>query len=99
MIRYPAWIPKLSATERLRAKAIYVFMQQHTRPFKHPKMRNQFEQLIEDAKWPDSGMFPPVSSKTANKLGINTEEWDAWRTFSKVRGFLRDIKNQLLFKK
>lgn len=99
MIRYPTWIHKLASEERLRAKAIYLFVQQHSRPFKDIQMRNKFAQTVEAAGWPDTGMFPAVSSRTARKLGITTSEWDSWRTFSKVRGFLRDLKKQLLFKK
>ena len=89
-IRYPSWLLALKSRERIRAKAIFVFMRQHksTRT-----LEPEFTRLVEAAQWPESGMLPQVSAKTAKKLGVDAPEWDSWRHYSKLRGFLRRLKN------
>lgn len=98
MIRLPSWIKKLPPKERLRAKAIYVFLWQHRRRRKLTDVEAQrFEKLVEASGWPQDGAFPSVSSKTAETLGIDLPEWDDWRNFSKLRVLVRGIKKKLLF--
>lgn len=99
IVKFPVWIKGLPAQERLRAKAIYVFLWQHNSKRElTPTEVAVFGRLVEAAKWPSDGTFPAVSSKTAEKLGINTAEWDDWRNFSKLRGLVRGIKKKLHFR-
>jgi len=92
-VRYPSWLKALKGKERLRAKAIFVFMRQHQNPRLLKTLEPEFTRLIEAAQWPDNGLLPLVSKRTAKKLGLDTAEWDAWRPYSRLRGFIRQLKS------
>ncbi len=92
-IRYPSWLLALKSKERIKAKAIFVFIRQHKNTRLQRTLEPEFTKLIEAARWPESGMLPTVSAKTAKKLGIDAPEWDSWRHYSKLRGFIRRLKN------
>jgi hypothetical protein len=91
-MRFPSWLKTLPSEERLRAKAIYVFLFSRQPSVKNPAVFRELETLTAAAHWPEDGSLPPVSKSTAQKLGIDSPEWDGWRKFSELRIALRKIK-------
>ena len=59
---------------------------------KDTKQIQYFAKCVEKADWPESGLFPRVSKKTAERLGMNDPEWNSWRKFATLRGLIGRAK-------
>jgi len=86
--RSPVWIRKLRGSERVRAWAIYLFVQYDAGVITNEADLIYFTQCVERAEWPVSGYFPRVSPEVAAKLSIDDPKWAPWRRFSTLRSLL-----------
>jgi hypothetical protein len=83
---------QLPTEERARAWAIHLFMLYDQGYLLQDSQVDYFTQCVEKAAWPEDGLFPTVSKKTAERLGLNDPKWDSWKRFSSLHALLYKAK-------